>query len=712
MSLDAIFITNDEAQALCARMEEDSLIGESLRKQKAQLDHFLASAIWVPSSGPPGGDEHERHKDNYTQIFNAGRFFLITGDNRYLNFIRDCLLQYVKVYPELDYAKAFTPNPPGKLFHQILNEHMWLLFASAGYSCVKHSLSDKDKSLIEQKVFHPMVNMFVETYDYHFDIIHNHGIWAVAAVGICGLAVDCEDYVNCAVYGRKLDSVSGGFLAQLSQLFSPEGYYEEGPYYQRFAIQPLLMFAEALERHRPELGIYNFRDQLVLRALCAPLYTSYPNGQLIPINDANKDMTIRSLGFLVGASFAFRRYDSDQRMLWLTKQLQEVWVDYAGLILSDAYHASSNDKLSTSLGSIELGCGVSGEKGALGILRSNSSYGDQSIISMAYGSHGLREHGHFDGLSICFFNRGQEVLSDYGCVRWLNVEPKNGGCYVKENKTWAKQTIAHNTVTVDQKTQNRNDGVYAESMNGQRAYFTCDDDVLQAMSGRISNFYDGVDMQRTSMLLKHELFEYPLLIDLFHIESEQEHEYDYVFHYHGQYVRTDFPITDPGSQTSIIGSDNGYQHLWKQAEGQLQKESGLFTWLHGNSFYTLVTNAGKDANVLFTRLGANDPEFNLRSQPGIIFRQKGCDHVFASVLETHGIFDQSIELSRGARGIVQTVEVLTHTRNYTAIKIQTEKEDLIVCAANTPQICNSQTHALTVSNQRYNWTGPVGFWPI
>ena len=40
-----------------------------------------------------------------------------------------------------------------------------------------------------------------------------------------------------------------------------------------------------------------------------------------------------------------------------------------------------------------------------------------------------------------------KLLQDYGLARFVNIEQKGGGNYLKENKTWAKQTIAHNTIT-------------------------------------------------------------------------------------------------------------------------------------------------------------------------------------------------------------------------------------------------------------------------
>ena len=108
-----------------------------------------------------------------------------------------------------------------------------------------------------------MLKMFVETYAENFDIIHNHGLWSVASVGICAYAINDQATVDKAIYGLKGDSVSGGFIAQLTQLFSPDGYYMEGPYYHRFSLRPIFLFAETIERRQPEIGIYQLKDQVI-----------------------------------------------------------------------------------------------------------------------------------------------------------------------------------------------------------------------------------------------------------------------------------------------------------------------------------------------------------------------------------------------------------------------------------------------------------------
>ncbi|MGL1489157.1 hypothetical protein ACSTJG_25405, partial [Vibrio parahaemolyticus] len=61
-----------------------------------------------------------------------------------------------------------------------------------------------------------------------------------------GIATDNNNYVQTALLGTSLHG-DFGFWANLNQLFSPDGYYVEGPYYARYALLPVYLFANALQ---------------------------------------------------------------------------------------------------------------------------------------------------------------------------------------------------------------------------------------------------------------------------------------------------------------------------------------------------------------------------------------------------------------------------------------------------------------------------------
>jgi hypothetical protein len=55
----------------------------------------------------------------------------------------------------------------------------------------------------------------------------------------------------------------------LQELFSPDGYYAEGPYYQRYALSPFLLLAQSIQRHDPSRKILDYRDGVLRKAVYA-----------------------------------------------------------------------------------------------------------------------------------------------------------------------------------------------------------------------------------------------------------------------------------------------------------------------------------------------------------------------------------------------------------------------------------------------------------
>lgn len=709
MNYQPLLMNFEEAAELAKELGKDTLLGNALARDIAQTDAYMANVgIEVPGHGEGGGYEHNRHKQNYIHMDLAGRLFLITGEQKYRDYIVELLTAYATVYPTLESNVSRDSNPPGKLFHQTLNENMWMLYSSCAYSCVYHTLEESQKRQIEDDLFKHMIHMFVVTYGHDFDIVHNHGLWAVAAVGICGYAINDQESVDKALYGLKLDKVSGGFLAQLDQLFSPDGYYMEGPYYHRFSLRPIYLFAEAIERRQPELGIYEFNDSVIKTTSYAVFKTAFPDGTLPALNDSSKTISINDEGVIMATSVCYHRYEQTEVLLGMANHQQNVWVHKAGLTLSQAVEAADDIK-PFSWGSLFMTDGPQGEKGGVSILRHRDVKDDDTMALIWFGQHGsdhqyhsALDHGHYDGLHLSVFNRGNEVLHDYGFGRWVNVEPKFGGRYIPENKSYCKQTVAHNTVVVDQKTQNNFNTALAESKFGQKHFFLTEDQKFQAMSGTISEYYEGVDMQRSVLLPELEEFEKPLVIDVYRITAETEHEYDLPYHHKGQIIRTDFDYQTE-SKLRPLGDSDGYQHLWNVASGNVEGSS-LVSWLHDSSYYSLVSAAPTGSQVIFARTGANDPDFNLRSEPTLILRQKAKDHVFASVLETHGYFNESIEASVGARGLVEAVQVIGHNATGTVVEISlTTGKKYVFAISNKPN--PEGEHKVEFNGVQYQWTG-------
>ncbi|WP_261818100.1 heparinase II/III-family protein [Vibrio gallicus] len=704
MTTQPVLLSKQEIELLRNEVGRSTLMGKSIAKNVAELEGFMNLPLEVPGHGDGGSYEHNRHKENYTYMNIAGRLFLITQQQKYADFVIALLEEYADKYLELGFQVQKNTNPTGRIFHQILNEHGWLLFTSIAYSCVASAMSEQQRQRIIDRIFMPMIEMSIEKYSHRFDHIHNHGVWAVAAVGACAVAIGKPEYLEMAVYGKDRDA-SSGFLDQVSNLFAPSGYYLEGPYYSRFTIRPLVLLAEIIHRHMPEVDIYSYKEGVVGNTVQALLASAYPNGVFPAMNDASQSMSIADMGVQVAVSIYGAHYELDDNILGMAKIQDSVWMHPCGLKLSQAYEKASQER---KIGlpnwpSMELNEGPDGDQGAQGFIRVQDNSGDVSQLVMNYGMHGMG-HGHFDTLGISYFNRGQEVLREYGFARWVNVEPKFGGRYLAENPSYARQTIAHNSITIDETCQNYFDVERADSVSGTPHFFQVDDDALKGMSAFANQHYDGFDLQRSVFLLTLAELEAPLLIDLYRIKGEGEHQYDYSHQYQGQIIRTNFEY-ESYTELNTLGSDAGYQHLWKVASGEVS-DTALVSWLQNNTYYTwLGTSSNDNGEVIFTRTGANDPSFNLRSEPGFLLRSKGESSLFASVVETHGYFNEEFEQSVNARGKVKNIKVLGHTDTASAVQIETENSVVILLLSNQASVTKESDNQLVINDKIYNWKG-------
>ena len=664
------------------------------------VDAALQQPMDVPPPGEAGGYEHERHKQNYREMQAAGLLFTITGEEKYAQFVKNMLMKYAALYPTLGPHPMAHHQKPGRLFHQMLNETVWLTYTSMAYDCIYDWLDAKTREQFEKNIFRPIVEWFTGPNAHEFDRIHNHGTWSVCSVGMIGYVLGDKNMVDMALYGTKKNS-KGGFLKQLDLLFSPDGYYMEGPYYVRYALRPFFFFAEAVQRNQPELNIYQYRNSILKKAYYSAVQTTFPNGVFPPINDASRTMDITDVGIVLANSLVFQRYGADINLLGLAKIQQEVLLNGAGLELAKAY-AKQGDVPDCDWGSVEFTDGYDGKQGGLGILRMGT--GDtQSMLLMKYGVHGAG-HGHFDKLHFIFYDHGREVIPDYGFCRWINIEPKFGGRYLPENKSYAMQTITHNTVTVDGMTQNRFNRKEADRMSGQHHFFDANNPNVKVMSARAPGYYPGVDMQRTLFLIRDERLDMPAVLDIYRLRSDDTHTYDYPIHYRGQMMATSLKYQAQTSVLQPLGDDFGYQHIWKEAEAQTDVPF-TFTWLDGHHYYTLVHAVDSPAKVMWGRTGANDPNFNLISEPLVIVRTKAANHVFASVIEAHGYFNEAKEQSQNARGIIQQVKVVGDTNEGIVVEVS-GKNGLKWRVMVTNQPANADAkRSLMINGQTYHWTG-------
>jgi hypothetical protein len=712
-----LLMTSESVQDIRNSLGKAPLFDRTLAGVIAEIDAILDDPIEVPvPRDMAGGYTHEQHKGNFFALQKAGALYQITDDEKYAIFVRDVLMEYAKLVPTLGNHPNTPSYAPGKLFWQCLNDANWLVYTSQAYDCVYNYLTEEERAVIERDALRPIVDHISIESPQFFNRIHNHSTWGIAGVGMMGIVMQDDALIERAMNGLKVDNIDAsdrdndggfikpegisklGFLAQIDHMFSPDGYYTEGPYYQRYAMSPFMMFSVAIQNNLPELEIFAYRDSVLLKAVDALINLSDADGEFFPLNDAQKGMSYMSRELVAAVDIVYQYGGQSAQLLSIAEEQGRVLLDKSGISVAKAIAAGKAEKFQKT--SIELRDGADGTKGAIGILRS-----DDTELVMKYSSQG-EGHGHFDKLSFSLYHDGLEVVQDYGLARFVNIDQKNGGGYLRENTTWAKQSIAHNTLVINESSHFSGRYKTATMHHAVGRFFDASDAHLQVMSAVDENAYPDVKLLRTMALIKDETFENPVVLDIISAYADNENQYDLPFHFTGHVMSSNLQI-DEAKAMKPLGRAHGYQHLWEEANGALQEDNLKMSWLN-HAFFSSLTSAASDAtSVIFTMLGANDPEFNLRREQAIILRLEGKkDVVFASVIEVHGVYDPVSEIAGNAFSSISGIDILLHNQEYTVVELASLDDEHWIFGISNNNASAEGKHKVQIGDKQIEWQGP------
>lgn len=715
-----LILTRQGVQDIRLHVGKVPLLDQTIAQVKREVDSEILEGVRVPiPKDMAGGYTHEQHKRNYLTLQKAGVLYQISKEEKYAKYVKEVLFAYAKLYPTLPVHPQERSYARGKLFWQSLNDSNWLVYVSQAYDCIYHYLSKDERTILERDLFKPFADYISVESPQFFNRIHNHSTWGNVAVGMIGLVMNDEDLIERALYGLKEDNTppglkdndggyikvegqKAGYLANLEEPFSPDGYYTEGPYYQRYAMYPFMIFATALQNNKPDLNIFEYKNGVLLKAVEALINLSNSKGEFFPLNDAQKGMSYFSKELVSSVNMAYYFGNKNPSLLSVAKNQGAVQLDQSGLAVALAI--KERKEMDFEKKSIEFSDGPDGNQGGIGIIRSKNNKEELTLV-MKYSAQGL-SHGHYDKLSYSLYYNEHDVLQDYGLARFVNIEQKNGGGYLKENTTWAKQTIAHNTLVQNETSHFKGDYDTGSKHHSEKYLFDVENSSVQIVSAKETNAYPGSVMHRTMAIIKDKKSDAPFVLDIFKVTSNTSNQYDLPFYYLGQLLATNFSYESPKS-LNPLGNSNGYQHVWVEGKGKSKDTNAQITWLSNNIFYTLTTNTTDDDELIFGRIGANDPQFNLRRDPVFIVRKKNVkDAVFASVIEPHGSYTAVSEIAKKAFSVVKNVTVIYNDDNYTAVQIENkDNTDTIFILSNKDNSKNSK-HLLKINEKVYQWIGP------
>ncbi|WP_298495504.1 heparinase II/III family protein [uncultured Algibacter sp.] len=712
----SLILTAQGVKEIRSNLGQIPIFDKTLAAAKKEIDAAIESGFDVPvPKDYSGGYSHETHKKNYVLMQKAGALYQILQDDKYAKYVKDMLFEYAKQYPTLPVHPKTRSYARGKLFWQCLNDSNWLVYTSQAYDCIYNYLTEDERKTLETDLFRPFADHISKDNPQFFNRVHNHATWGNVAVGMIALVMDDDVLLDRALNGVKDDSYNPnekdndggyirkdgqkiGFYANVNEPFSPDGYFTEGPYYQRYASYPFLIFAQALENKKPEHKVFEFKDGVLLKSINALLNLSDADGEFFLLNDSQKGMSYFNSSLISTVDIGYHFGGNNPELLSIAKKQDEVTLDDAGLAVALGIKEGKEKPFVKK--SIELSDGANGDEGAVGILRS-----DGLELVFKYTAHGL-SHGHYDKLSYALFEDGDEVVQDYGMGRFVNIEQKGGGNYLKENKTWAKQTIAHNTVVQNEKSQFSGKYDIGSKYHSNKYIFSVNNDSLQVASAKEENAYPGTKLHRTMVTIKDSDLDNQYILDIMKVESENRNQYDLPFYFLGHIMQTSFEYSKY-NVPQILGKSDGYQHLFKEASATVKGENIKLNWLLNNKFYSYSAVTSKNDEVILGRIGANDPDYNLRNEQTLILRKKNVKNaLYVSTIESHGTYNPVSELALNAYSNIEHVSVILDTKEYTAIQVVSKNKKQRLFIISNQNNDEQAEHKLTINNKEYTWKGP------
>jgi len=499
------------------------------------------------------------HDKNLSFLISCMYLYIITGDRKYADYIKDMMLDYALKYPtymehnrERECAEAYS----GKMFAQSLDEAVWASYASKAYLTAKPAMSKEDVGKIEKGYLQECVDMLLKRKAKgNWQVWHNSGLIALSvALG------------NDSIIDIALNDPQYGYHYLMDNDVRSDGWWNEGsPIYHYYPLRAMVLSAEALRCKN-----INLYDEKLKKMLVAPAAATYANLQFPAHNDGWYGESL--VGQAPLYEIACKRYN-DIFFLDILKRCYRL----SPRISTDALLNNieiAGDKRLSSRRSIDF------EETGFAVLCSE----DKTVV-FKYGPHGGL-HGHPDKLSISVHDGEKEILSDLGTTAYG----------VPDCQLWYRKTLSHSTLSVDMEDQRPTTGKLIRFEAKKNGGY---------VEAETTEAYPGVYMSRSI------LFEGNQMTDIFTASSDDEHIYDYVliFTEKPQFASTGqpFEFNDPGAYSRISGTE--IRKIKKNVTFKIGNTEIKLQLLTGESFDLIVgeapgippkDNIDKDSNGSFT----------------------------------------------------------------------------------------------------------------
>lgn len=442
---------------------------------------------------------------NAKATYDLGLLWHITGEDKYLSKVKEILLQYALYYPGYEVHGGIPYNGPGKANAQTLCEANCHLDLARGYDFVREQFTAEEQEFIEKRLLREGAEFLME---HRTDQLHNHEMKINATIGVIGLILEDERYLEFAL------NTDYGIHYQLEHGCTGEGMWFEGSiHYHYYALQALLNFEKmACNTVYSVSSNSNF-----LKMLKFPLNLVLNTGEFPRLNDciAGQEKLTHSHLF----EFAYAQYPCDEFARALKSIYQNISRDNIDALLYGV------DKLPKS---IPLQCSSIHAPQA-GITVHHDPVHNHALL-LKHSPYG-GEHDHYDRLGLLIVRKGKEILPDLGTT----------GYGAELHYGYYKNTATHNTLVVNQQNQSPINPVLLNyKSNGEYTLVdtladwnqlpaTVDSHTIEQWD---SESYEGVVFRRTILCIGEAY------IELNAIENPKAQQLDLTYHVRGKHSKT------------------------------------------------------------------------------------------------------------------------------------------------------------------------------
>ena len=634
-----LFLNRAEIDTLKKSISDDSTLSHFVSSFIDDRKALLASGFRQPDSG-------YREEDNLKAAELAAELALahvLCDDDALAKGAADILLAYTEVYPTYEVTET-----KGRATGAALSEATFAINLATAYDLIYGTgvLTEKQSCAIEGEVLIPCAEVLRNCNHPYRSNWRNRAMAGFGAIGFC---LADSGLIDEALNGKHENGklIRDGFVHQLAEAVLADGvYYERSIGYHLAVLENYAYLMEAARHSGVDLWHHTVqgapRDAGAdrerrfghtgaksIRSLYEmPFYYAFADLSLATVGNA-KAGTLQWSWFF---DAAYRQYD-DPKFAWISHRAGESRPSKPLELLFLAPrippgHFDIGEDTTCGLTGAHSDCCTFFPNGGYTVLRQHATP-DAVNLMMTFGKYGSG-HSHPDILSIVLSGPGGLLLPEvnyfgYGHADFL---------------TWNNQTIAHNTVTVDETAQYpqlKGDDPWITDGEEKPVYgvpvFFHTGDGMKAFRADCDTAYDGVHLSRAVAMVDDTV------IDFFTCESESVHIYDYALHVNGRLTR--------GSTTlqaeTVFPKTYGYGHL-KNSRVATMSDDGERLVFTGAGALLLDAYAGSESRICVAE-GREDDEG--KSLPVVILRQHRRRATFAVVMRgSDG--GQTIRFNRGA----------------------------------------------------------------